>query len=69
MSLYKRLSTPFIIDGGFSDWSNWTACSSVDGGFKLRTRSCSKPAPLNGGSDCEGNTIDLSPCSYGKFIC
>jgi len=41
------------IDGGYTEWSTWEACSkSCGGGIKLRKRTCTNPEPLNGGKDC-----------------
>ncbi|MDD2647033.1 MAG: hypothetical protein PHV78_03680 [Patescibacteria group bacterium] len=43
---------PTPIDGG---WSDWSACSvSCGGGTKTRT--CTNPAPANGGKNCEGDS-------------
>ncbi|XP_078343677.1 uncharacterized protein LOC144629318 isoform X2 [Oculina patagonica] len=45
------------VDGGFSDWSNWTACSvSCGTGFQLRRRTCTNPPPMYGGKLCESNS-------------
>ena len=55
-----------LVDGGWTEWSDWTACSKKcgeGGGFKSRIRSCSDPPPLNGGSYCEGDHFDVQPCN------
>ena len=39
------------VDGGFS---NWSLCSKSCGGGK-QTRTCTNPAPQNGGADCVGD--------------
>ncbi|CAH3047177.1 unnamed protein product, partial [Porites lobata] len=59
----------FVVDGGFSNWSNWTKCSVTCGtGFQLRTRSCTNPLPEHGGKLCaerssgEGRNCTLQPC-------
>ncbi len=36
-------------------WSAWSACSMICGGG-VQSRSCTNPAPANGGSTCSGNT-------------
>ncbi|XP_078382401.1 uncharacterized protein LOC144665100 [Oculina patagonica] len=41
------------VDGRYSQWSRWSACSkSCDGGIKYRSRSCTNPPPANRGQDC-----------------
>ncbi|XP_066014754.1 coadhesin isoform X2 [Pocillopora verrucosa] len=57
------------VDGGFSEWSNWTTCSVVCGtGFQLRHRNCTSPSPAYGGKSCEsknfteGRTCAMGPC-------
>ncbi|MDI6721844.1 MAG: hypothetical protein QMD85_05600, partial [Candidatus Aenigmarchaeota archaeon] len=43
---------PAPVDGG---WSDWSACSKVCGGG-TQTRTCTNPAPANGGANCEGSS-------------
>lgn len=41
------------IDGGYSEWSTFGACSATCGnGLKRRTRFCNSPPPQYGGMDC-----------------
>ena len=52
------------VDGGWSNYSNWTGCTSVcGGGTKLRTRSCDNPAPQLGGKGCEGDAVEIKTCN------
>ncbi|XP_053571495.1 SCO-spondin-like [Bombina bombina] len=53
-----------VMDGGFSTWSPWSACSVTCGGLgnMTRTRECTSPAPANGGRDCEGPSVDIKYC-------
>ena len=45
------------VNGG---WSDFGACS-VDCGGGIQTRTCTNPAPENGGADCNG--ADTQPCN------
>lgn len=51
---------PAPINGGWSDWSDWAACS---GGNQTRTRTCNNPYPENGGASCSGDSTDTQPCA------
>ncbi|PAA59987.1 hypothetical protein BOX15_Mlig017207g2 [Macrostomum lignano] len=51
------------IDGGFSDWSQWSNCSvSCGSGIRLRQRRCDNPAPANGGRFCSGPGQETLRC-------
>jgi hypothetical protein len=53
-----------IGDGHWTDWSSWDPCSVTCGnGTKERTRTCSNPAPSNGGADCVGTNKDNDGCN------
>ncbi|CAH3174133.1 unnamed protein product [Porites evermanni] len=42
-------------DGGWTEWSDYTTCSpSCEGGVRYRERTCTNPAPQNGGQNCAG---------------
>lgn len=54
------------IAGGWSDWSGWSSCSkSCEGGFQVRTRTCTNPNPSNGGDACSGDTKEVATCNTG----
>ncbi|XP_060558848.1 A disintegrin and metalloproteinase with thrombospondin motifs adt-1-like [Ruditapes philippinarum] len=54
------------VDGGWSEWSNFSRCGSVCGdGYTTRKRTCSNPAPQNGGNNCVGNHEERSKCNSG----
>ena len=44
-------------------WGNWTEYSecnaTCDGGFRIRSRSCSNPMPANGGALCELSNSEI----------
>ena len=43
-----------LVDGGYSDWSEWSDCSaSCGGGSQVKVRTCTNPSPRNGGIDCK----------------
>jgi len=66
MGMYKLVEPKkdAAVDGGWSDWSQWTACSkSCNGGLRLRHRSCNNPAPSNGGKKCPGQHIGREACN------
>ncbi|XP_059111997.1 complement component C8 beta chain isoform X1 [Peromyscus eremicus] len=47
------------IDGRWSCWSNWSACS---GGSKTRQRQCDNPLPQKGGGPCSGPASETLNC-------
>merc|ERR1719265_1232740 len=52
------------VDGGWSDFGEWSECSkSCGGGTQSRSKSCTNPAPANGGKDCEGEAIENRACN------
>ena len=54
----------FLVDGDWSEWSNWSICSSSCGsGSKLRHRKCTNPVPSYGGLSCFGNSDDYADCT------
>ena len=54
----------FQVNGEWSSWSSWTKCSKTcGGGNKIRKRTCSNPAPANGGRGCQGSNHQSSSCN------
>lgn len=53
----------FLVNGGWSSWSPWRECKCLGKPFqgRKRTRSCTNPIPINGGSECIGPQIQKSP--------
>lgn len=53
----------FLVDGGWSDWGNWTRCSvTCRNGTQIRTRTCTNPPPQFNGKECQGKLEDGRPC-------
>ena len=54
------------VGGGYAEWSKWSECSvSCGGGFTKRSRTCTKPAPKYGGTDCSklGPDVETQKCN------
>ena len=52
------------VDGGWSEFGDWSECSSkCGGGTQTRTRTCTKPTPENGGADCVGDSTETRDCN------
>ncbi|XP_047986715.1 LOW QUALITY PROTEIN: netrin receptor unc-5-like [Leguminivora glycinivorella] len=60
------------VNGGWSEWSPWLPCrcgTATSG--RRRTRTCTEPAPANGGAPCRGqqsqNDEDCLTCQNGAW--
>ncbi|XP_038666358.1 SCO-spondin [Scyliorhinus canicula] len=52
------------LNGGWSEWSPWTACSEpCGGGFQHRVRDCDWPNPQNGSTGCPGSAGQRRECN------
>ena len=65
---------PTPIDGQWSTWFSWSACSQEcygqGRGIKRRHRNCTSPAPTFGGQRCSGHSSEDQYCLNncpGKF--
>lgn len=59
-------TNPCPVDGGYSQWSTYTACSKTcGGGTQMRERSCDSPLPALGGNNCStfGPAIETRMCN------
>lgn len=56
------------VDGGFTEWSQWSLCDNPCGGSVVnRTRTCANPTPSLDGKPCTGATVQtkmecVGPC-------
>ncbi|XP_071268071.1 netrin receptor UNC5A-like [Salvelinus alpinus] len=54
------------VDGGWSDWSNWSECG-VDCSM-WRSRECTQPSPGTGGKDCQGIDLQSLNCTSQECL-
>lgn len=53
----------FLLDGGWSNWNEWTNCSVACGiGQRRRSRQCNNPSPSLLGRYCEGVAEQTEIC-------
>ena len=63
-TLHLFIAYPVPVNGGFSEWTAWSACSKTCGtGSIIRTRKCDNPAPQNGGAECSGDKSETKTCT------
>ena len=63
--MIEKLASGFFVavDGGWSDWSQWSPCTNNIIGMQMRTRRCVNPKPRFGGKLCAGpNATAIREC-------
>ena len=69
-NLKASLTIPKVIDGNWTEFSDWSECSCRIGSrLRVSKRSCTNPKPENGGKDCEGVSEKFILCSDSEFDC
>ncbi|XP_042200470.1 netrin receptor UNC5D isoform X2 [Callorhinchus milii] len=59
-------SSPCPVDGGWQEWSRWSACGLEC--VQERFRACLAPPPQHGGKMCEGANQEARNCTEGLCI-
>lgn len=53
ISNFQQIPFHVLVNGGYTEWNGWTACSVTCGkGIKKRQRFCTNPEPAYGGVAC-----------------
>ncbi|XP_065067753.1 hemicentin-1-like isoform X2 [Rhopilema esculentum] len=67
--IMKDFIVTVVVNGGFSQWSDWGPCSKSCGeGKQLRNRYCNNPSPQNGGDKCEGYYVQQRACNQNPCV-
>lgn len=58
------------VNGEWSAWAAWSECYPTcgAGATRSRSRTCSDPAPSNGGADCDGGANDTEDCPVRECV-
>jgi len=59
LNLLSYFTISKLVDGMWSQWSQWATCCG--GTQQSRMRTCTNPAPSNGGADCVGDDKQKRP--------
>ncbi|XP_071802483.1 A disintegrin and metalloproteinase with thrombospondin motifs 10-like [Asterias amurensis] len=52
-----------VVNGGWTQWQFGPCSRTCGGGQQTLTRTCTNPAPQNGGQNCFGNTNEIVTCN------
>lgn len=58
---YECVCVCLTVDGGWSEWTMWSECTSEC--ERQRTRECTDPEPKHGGRLCDGAALDTDNCT------
>ena len=60
----KKCDYSCAVNGGWTDYSEWTVCSAdCAGGTQTRSRTCTNPEPAFKGLDCPGEAEETRECN------
>ena len=63
-AIKENMREILMIDGGWSDFGDWSECSAeCGGGTKKRDRTCTNPAPEHGGTECQEDGSENQECN------
>jgi len=65
VSFIECWSGHVAVDGGWTEWAQWSVCSRScgDSGVKTRSRDCTQPPPQLGGLACTGVAVETITCN------
>ena len=68
-----RITILFLVHGNWATWGVWSECTTTCGpdGMKERERTCTDPAQLHGGNDCDdtiNGDIQAESCNT-EIVC
>ncbi|XP_072373640.1 complement component C7-like [Scyliorhinus torazame] len=63
-ALAKEPESGSGVDGGWSCWTGWAACTN---GRRQRSRRCNNPAPSRGGRNCVEDRLQSEKCVSGEM--
>ena len=52
-----------VVNGMWTQWADDTCSVTCGGGSQTRTRTCTNPAPANGGEVCPGKDSEALDCN------
>ena len=56
-----------MVPGNWGKWTSWSEC--IENCTEIRSRTCSNPAPKEGGIPCPGENIEKRECQNPNHYC